>query len=274
MYKVTIITGASSGMGVEFAKQLLCRPGVNEMWLIARRADRLSALAATLQKASPFTRVLPISADITGRNGGAFLAARLAETAALRENDGGLQIDTLVNNAGFGTYGPFQEVSLDRQLDEIDLNVTSLTSLCGAALPYLKSGSRLINTASLAAFSPMGAFAVYAASKAYVLYFTLGIAAELKERGVRVIALCPGPVDTEFSAVASNGARQKVRHGKSPDKVVRHCLHRLDAGKNIALMAPLWHFKAFASRILPLPLLARLTMAMEKRPHSPSSLAD
>jgi short-subunit dehydrogenase len=179
-----------------------------------------------------------------------------------------VQLDTWVNNAGFGTYGPFAEVPLDRQLDEIDLNVTSLTALCGAALPYLKSGSRIVNTASLASFSPMGGFAVYAASKVYVLYFTLGLAAELKERGVRVTALCPGPVDTEFSAVASNGVRQKVAHGKSPEKVVRHCLHCLDAGKNIAVMAPLWRFKAFAVRLLPLPFLAWLTMVTEKRPHS------
>jgi short-subunit dehydrogenase len=114
----------------------------------------------------------------------------------------------------------------------------------------------------------MGAFAVYAASKAYVLYFTLGLAAELKERGVQITALCPGPVDTEFSAVDSNGARQKVRHGKSPEKVVRHCLRSLAAGKNIAVMAPLWRFKAFASRLLPLPFLARLTMATEQRPHT------
>jgi short-subunit dehydrogenase len=287
MYRLIIITGASSGIGAEFARALAVR-NVDEVWLVARRADRLERLAAELTaaeaarapsacaagyadlaadkspKGGPVFRAL--AADTAGRSGGALIAALLAETAAAHRD---LVIDTLVNNAGFGTYGPFADVALDRQLDEIDVNVTGVTAICGAALPYLAAGSRLINTASLAAYAPMGAFAVYAATKAYVLYFSLGLAAELAGRGVKVLALCPGPVDTEFSNVASGGVRRSVLHGKNPAKVVAHCLRCLDSGKHIAIMAALWKIKAVFGRLLPLPFLARLTMKTEKRPTGP-----
>jgi short-subunit dehydrogenase len=277
-------------MGAEFARQLAARPGIAGLWLLARREDRLAALATELSTvtapgtaataelsaaptapdaapAHPTIRVVP--GDLSGRAGGERLARLLAETAAAHEDEGGIVIDTLVNNAGFGTYGPFGDTDLDRQLEMIDLNVTSVTAICGAALPYLAAGSRVVNTASLAAFAPLGGFAVYAATKAYVLYFSLGWAAEIEGRGVQVMALCPGSVDTEFSAVASNGLREKVPKGKDPAKVAAHCLRLLDRGKNIAVMAPIWKLKAFASHLVGKMFAARVTMRTEKRPSMP-----
>ncbi|MDR2602361.1 MAG: SDR family NAD(P)-dependent oxidoreductase [Spirochaetaceae bacterium] len=267
MKKIIIITGASSGMGAEFARQLSvrkCEDGgkIDEIWIIARREDRLKELSAELTGGSgAFVPLIkPIAVDIGGRKGGEIIGGLLAKEA------GGVVIDTLVNNAGFGTYGRFDSTDIKWQLDEIDLNVTSPTAITWAALPYMERGSRIINTASLAAFSAMGCFAIYAATKAYMLSFTLGLAAELHSKGVKVIALCPGPVDTEFSQVASEGVRNKVLHGKKPYAVVRHCLRSLEKGKKIAVMAPKWKFKAFLPRLFGRYFTAKVTMLTEKRP--------
>ena len=237
---------------------------MDELWLFARRSDRLNTLAAELMEQERGLEVKPLAADISGRAGGDIVSEHLAKRAA--ESGEALCIDTLVNNAGFGTYGRFDTTSISRQLDEIDINITSLTAITGAALPYLACGSRIINTASLAAFSAMGNFAVYAASKAYVLNFSLGLAAELERKGIMVIALCPGSVDTEFAQVASEGVREKVRHGKSPQKVVRHCLRSLEGGRKIAIMSVLWRFKALLTRFLGRYFTAKVTMYTEKRP--------
>ncbi|MDR2467502.1 MAG: SDR family NAD(P)-dependent oxidoreductase [Spirochaetaceae bacterium] len=267
MKKIIIVTGASSGIGLEFARQLAPRKDcsgrlMDELWLVARRADRLTNLAVCLERDNPGLVVKPVAADLGGRTGGVLLSGLLTKAAA----DGGAFVDTLVNNAGFGTYGRFDTTDLTRQLDEIDLNVTSLTAVTGAVLPYMGRGSRIINTASLAAFSSMGGFAVYAASKAYVLNFSLALAAELECSGIAVIALCPGSVDTEFADVASEGLRKKVLHGKSPALVVKHCLKLLEKGKKIAIMALKWRIKAFLPRFFSRYFTAKVTMFTEKRP--------
>ena len=173
----------------------------------------------------------------------------------------------LVNNAGFGTYGPFAETDIDREMQMIELNCTSLTGVCGIALPYLTKGSSIINTASLAAFLPLGNFAVYAATKAYALSFSIALAAELKDRGIQVCALCPGSVSTNFANVASNGKRKEVLHGKDPVKVVRHCLKANHRGKKTALWALKWRFTAFMSRFVGRYTGARYTYLYAKRPH-------
>jgi short-subunit dehydrogenase len=265
MKKIMIVTGASSGLGVEFARQLSAQRAArqaDEIWLLARRADRLSDIAAALERDNPGLAARPLAADLGGRHGGAHLRGLLADAAAR----GRICVDTLVNNAGFGTYGRFDTTDLERQLDEVELNVTSLTAVTGAVLPYMVEGGRIINTASLAAFSAMGGFAVYAASKAYVLSFSLGLAAELESKGIAVTALCPGSVDTEFSEVASEGLRKKVLHGKNPALVVKHCLRRLERGKKIAIMSFAWRVKAFLPRLFGRAFTAKVTMYTEKRP--------
>ena len=262
MKKICIITGASSGMGICFAKQLLKFHQFDEMWLIARRKERLDELATQLNSISKDTSIRCIQGDLSGNSGVEFVKNLFQE----EQNQQEFVIDTLVNNAGYGTYGTFENTSLERQLGMIDLNVYSLTGICYASLPYLQKCSLVINVASLASFAPLGNFAVYGATKAYVYSFSLALAAELEPKGIFVETLCPGPVDTEFANVASLGARKVVKDGKSPEKVVAHCLKCVSQKRYTSIMALKWKFKAFMSRFISKIWFARYSFKHDKRP--------
>lgn len=273
MKHITIITGANSGIGFEFARQLFNKNMGNEeseFWLIARNYEKLEEAKNKIlsqdcaSAVRNFPEIKTISMDISGSAGVERFKDLVLREKAAREYD----IDTLVNNAGFGTYGPFAETPVEKEMSMIDLNCTSLTGLCGVALPYMTRGSKIINVASLASFLPLGNFAVYAATKSYVLSFTVALAAELKERGIKVSALCPGSVSTDFANVASNGARKEVLHGKSPEKVVAHCLKKAGSGShNIVLWSAKWKCTAFLSRFVGRYAGARFTYLFSKRPY-------
>ena len=265
MKKIAVITGASSGMGRDFALLLNNFFKVDEIWLMARRKERLDSLAAEMKSHESLPDARAIEVDISGKSGvNAF--SKLLEDERLHNGD--FEISLLINNAGFGTYGTFEETPLDTELNMIELNCVSLTGFCGAALKYMKNGAHIINTASLAAFLPLGNFAVYGATKAFVLSFSTALAAELKPRGISVCALCPGPVSTEFANIASGGARKEVLHGLSSRKVVEHCLKKASKGKYIAIMAFKWKFKAFMSRFIGKYAGADFTFKYCKRPHN------
>ena len=296
MKKIGIVTGASSGMGVSFALGLAkeCIEGkelLDELWLIARREDKLrdtkkavemlsgaenascspenasggpANASRTAEKLCPAVRIIPM--DISGQEGAKKFKALLDAESESTKASGGIFIQVLVNNAGFGTYGEFISTDTEREMEMVDLNCTSLTGLTGYALPFMGRGTRLINTASLASFIPLGNFAVYGATKAYVLSLTVALAAELKDRGIKVTALCPGPVSTEFANVASKGARKEVRHGLSPEKTVAHCLKASRKGKLYSMYAFKWRFKAAASRFIGRYLGAWYTYRFCKRP--------
>lgn len=272
MKRIAIITGASSGLGEEFTRQVCETNDYDEIWIIARRGEKLTELAKQLNENRHFQVVRPVVMDIAGKEGVDKLKAFLEEEdSQLRKVESGIEIGLLINNAGFGTYGPFAETSIYRQMDMIELNCTTVTGICGIALKYLKSGSVVINTASLAAFLPLGNFAVYGATKAYVLNFSVALAAELHDKGIKVCALCPGSVSTEFANVASNGAREKVKGGIPPQKVVKQCLKRAFKDKHLSLYRPKWRFTAFMSRFVGRYLGARYTYLYNKRPHNPDA---
>ena len=149
----------------------------------------------------------------------------------------------------------------------IDTNCSTLAGLCGLAIPFMNEKSTIINVASLAAFLPLGNFAVYAATKSYVLSFSVALAAELKDKGIHVLAMCPGSVSTEFANVASNGARKEVLHGYPADKTVKHALKCASNKKHIALWAHKWKITAFFSRFIGRFFGARFTFIHNKRPY-------
>lgn len=217
MGTTALITGASSGLGLEFAHRLAERGA--DLVLVARRQDRLETLSAELA-AKYGTRSLVVGLDLTAPDAVPTLVSRLAEA--------GIRLSTLVNNAGFGNHGEFATLESEKIEAEFELNVGALVRLSRAFLPELLGGNgALINVASTAAFQPMPRMAVYGASKAFVLSFTEALWYEAKKSDLRVLALCPGPADTEFFAVAEN---QDAVFGKleTAEQVVETALHALD----------------------------------------------
>jgi len=189
-----LITGASGGLGEAFARIFAARG--DRLVLTARGADRLATLAASLG-GGVRTEIVP--ADLSAPAGPAPLLAELEAKS--------IEVDVLVNNAGFGTFGPFAESVLEDELAQIQVNVTSLTHLTRALLPGMirRGRGRVLNVASLAAFQPGPLMAVYYATKAYVLSFSEALSNELKGSGVTVSCLCPGPTRTGFMARAKMG---------------------------------------------------------------------
>ncbi len=198
MKKIALITGASSGIGHELARQLARRGDVDELWLVARREDRLRDVASEVMIYA-HTRIFLLDlADVQA-------VAHIKD--ALRGE--GRRVSWLVNAAGFGKIGRVDMLTAEEQIAMVDVNCRALTGLTAAVLPYMARGGHILNVASAAAFMPQPDFAVYAASKAYVLSFSRGLHCELAPRHVTVTALCPGPVNTEFFDVAEEKATMK-----------------------------------------------------------------
>lgn len=189
-----LITGASSGLGEEFAWQLA--PEAERMVLVARRGPVLEQLAARLQEEFPGLEVIAHEADLT--------AAGECERLAGWLNHRGWWVETLVNNAGLGDYGEFASSEWSKVEAMLRLNIETLTRMTHLVLPgmMMHGGGNLIQISSLASLLPIPDFAVYAATKAYVTSFSEALAIELKGHGIRVLAVCPGPVHTGFGQVA------------------------------------------------------------------------
>lgn len=266
MKKIAVITGSSSGMGKDFALQLAKdyqSLGLDEIWLIARRKEKLNEVANEIKSIENAPCPCPIELDISGSSG----AMNYKTLLENKKKSGDFEISVLINNAGFGTYGPFESTPIEKELQMIDTNCTALTGITGYSLPYMKENSFIINTASMASFAPLGNFAVYGATKAFVLSFSLALAAELKGRKISVCALCPGSVSTEFANVASNGARKEVLHGFSSEKTVRHCLKRAFRKKHTAILRAKWKAQAIGSKIVDAYTVAAITFKFAKRPY-------
>jgi len=190
-----LITGASSGLGEQFAYALARQQ--HDLVLVARRADRLEMVAARAKELGA-GRVDIKAVDLGQRPAPQTICDQLKGDQ--------IEIHYLVNNAGFGTAGRFSRLPLARELEQIDLNITALVGLTHLLLPAMieRHSGTIINVASTAAFQSVPYMTTYAATKAFVLSFTEGLAGELAGSGIRVMALCPGPVKTEFQAVAHN----------------------------------------------------------------------
>ena len=247
----TLITGASAGLGVEFARQ--CAKRGDEVVLVARRKDRLDALADEIGD-----KAHVIVADLSEPGA----ATKIVGDTIAR----GMWVRTLINNAGFGLRGRFDELPLDRQLEMIDLNIRALTNLSFVVINdmVLKGGGSILNVASTAAFQAGPNMAVYFASKAYVLSFTEALHEEWKDRGIKVSALCPGPTRTEFGDVAGfETLGQFDRLAMEAGPVVKVGLEGLDANRAVVIPGTTNKIGAWSTRFAPRSVVRRIAGSLK-----------
>jgi short-subunit dehydrogenase len=249
-----VVTGASSGIGLEFAHQLARRG--HPVLAIARRRERLEALSK--EAAQHGGRIDSLSADLATEQGLALLSRRLDELG---------EIELLINNAGVATAGDFVGASLGREIGEIRLNVEAVVKLTQRVLgPMVKrQHGAIINLASVVGFQPFPHFAVYAATKAFVLSFTEALAEELKGTGVRILALCPGSVRTEIDVFAHNEGLLGKLPSLTAEQVVKTGIRALDNGRVVKVVGSLNRFLPFMGRLMPRQTV-RWLMGMSVKP--------
>ena len=248
----TLVTGASSGIGEQFALKL-GRRGHN-LVLTARSENRLHDLAARLRAENPGIDVEVIAADLAQPGSAAALTAELAAR--------GVEVDVLINNAGFGSHNPVAEEDPDNVAREIQLNCSSLAELTVRLLPAMLTRDRggVLNVASTAAFQPLASMAVYGASKAFVLSFTEALWAETRTTGVRVMALCPGATETGFFDAA--GKEFLTQGRQSADHVAEFGLRAFFNGRAPSVIPGVANkLGATGYRFVPRAMLARFAGA-------------
>ena len=222
--KIALITGASSGMGREFVYALDADETFDELWVVARRRERLEALQERCR-----ARVRVFALDLLDT--ASFDVIRDALDEAQPE------LAVLVNAAGFGVFGPFEESDLRKVLDSARLNALALTAMCHVSLPYMQKGDSIINMGSNSAWQPVPYQTVYGASKSYVLSLSRAIGRELKGRGIHVMCVCPGWIKTEFQDVAEHDKYIRyVDRWYGPDEVAAQTMKDLKRKKTVSIL--------------------------------------
>ncbi|WP_029004347.1 SDR family NAD(P)-dependent oxidoreductase [Azorhizobium doebereinerae] len=250
MRPCALVTGASTGIGYELAL-LLARDG-HRLVLVSRDRERLESAAARLRAEVPGVAIETHPVDLADPDGLEEVCARAAHLAP----------DVLVNNAGFGGYGPFARTSPAEEAAMIATNVTALTMLAKAVLPGMleRSTGRILNVGSTASFAPGPFAAVYAATKAYVLSFSEALAEETRGSGVTVTALCPGPTHTRFAARASMGGTRVFRGPVAQaGEVARIGYDALQAGRSVVVVGRVNRLMLFAIRFTPRRIVALIS---------------
>ena len=249
--KTAIVTGASSGLGREFVRQLRTYfPEVECCWLIARRAERLEELAAGSEgmevQCLPLDLCDPMS----------FVAYQEKLTAERPE------VVLLVNNAGCGYLGRVGETETALQTRMVDLNVRALTAITHMTVPFVAVGGRILNVSSIASFCPNPRMTVYSSTKAYVSSFTVGLAEELKERGITATAVCPGPMATEFLEVGGITGRSRTFETLpycDQVQVAGGALRAARAGRTIYTPTLFYKFYRVLAKLTPVKLMVKCT---------------
>lgn len=254
--ETVIITGASGGIGYEFAR--LFAQKNNRLILVARNKEKLDKIADEFSAKYPQSVVLTYATDLS----------QIENIDALFKFTEGkfLDVDILINNAGFGEYGYFYDTNFVKEHQMINLNITALTYLTKLYLKQMlkRRKGKILNLASIAAFQPGPTMAVYFATKAYVLSFTEALAQELKEKGVRVMALCPGPTKTNFSSAANTQNVGFFKNANLPEahKVAQFGIKMLMKNKTIAIHGIINNVLIFSLRFLPRKTIASIVKYM------------
>ncbi len=248
--KIAVITGASSGLGTEYAKAVdKTRSDIDEIWLLARREDKLKEVATLLNK-----KVRTIKCDITDKdNIDNYINLLKTEDA---------EVKLLINNAGFGKLGYFYDISTEDNAGMIRLNCEALTVMTSVTLPFMKESGEIINTCSIASFAPNSRMAVYSSTKAFVMSFSRALRQELKNRKINVLSVCPGPMETEFLSLAGiNKGDSKTFDTLPRDNAQKVALHSLKASlkkKSVFADHIFYKFYRVVAKILPTRLVMKL----------------
>jgi uncharacterized protein len=253
--KTAVITGASAGLGAQFAR--LFAQDRHNVVLVARRRDRLDQLATELHQ-DYAVQAIVIAADLSDPKAPLYLHEELTRAS--------IEVEFLVNNAGLGASGAFAELELASQLDMIELNVKALTHLTGLFLPAMiaRRSGRILNVSSAAGFLPGPFMASYYASKAYVLSFTEALAEELRGTGVTATALCPGPTATEFAQVAGASNAALFKSAADAASVAQYGYRAMLAGETIAIPSLPLKLALNSLRISPRPVTRILSRLLNK----------
>lgn len=252
---IAIITGASSGFGKEYVKQINEKYQLDEIWVIARRLDRLKELQNQYK-----TPIRCFGLDLTERK-----SWEKIEKAVKDEN---ANIKVLVNNAGFGLFAAFQDGELDTWLNMIDLNDKAMVGLTHLLLPYMSEGSEIINMASMASYQPIPYIDIYGATKAFVLSFSRALNVELKPRKIKSIAVCPFWTKTEFFdvAVKDESVIKYYSHYNTIEKVVTLALKNIKKGKDVSISDFVVKLQRFGVKILPTKWIMKIWCKQQEKP--------
>jgi oxidoreductase, short-chain dehydrogenase/reductase family len=246
--KIAVVTGASSGIGKRLAERLYGYfTDVDEIWVIARSREKLLNLRCGVK-----TKVIPLDLQL--------YESILTLERLFKQHKPDIRV--LINCAGFGKFGSYNDIELDSSLGMIDLNCRALVGVTEAALPYMGKGSRILQVCSISAFQPLPMLNVYAASKAFVLSYSLALSEEVKPRGIYLTVLCPNWVNTEFFKVAENtknpGAIKSYPFIMSPERVANTALSALKAGRLMKIPGVSGKILYAANKIIPKRAIMRL----------------
>lgn len=251
--KIAVITGASSGMGREFVYAIDKEFDLDEIWVIARREEKLKELGENCR-----ANVRPIALDLTDRETFAVYKGILETEKP--------EIQVLVNAAGFGLFGTFTEMDLDRQLDIIDLNDGALTAMCHMSIPYMPESSHIINLASNSSWQPVPYINVYGASKAYVMSFSRALGVELKKQGIHVMAVAPGWIKTEFfdHAVHDDTIKYYDRY-YTAEQVIERAMKDMRKKKTVSILGFPVRMQVRAVKLLPVSLIMKIWCRQQRK---------
>ncbi len=250
---IAVITGASSGIGREFVCQLDKAHNFDEIWVISRSAGKMSALAELTR-----AKIRVIALDLTKMESIGEYSALLGEQKP--------NVTVLVNASGFGRFGAFCDVSLEDQLEMIDLNDKALIAMTYATLPYMTEGAEIYQMGSLSSFQPVPYIGVYGASKAFVLSFSRALNVELKSRKIKVMAVSPGWVKTDFfDRAVTDDTITYYNKFFTPEQVVTRALSDMKKGKDVSTVGFSIRAQVFATKLLPHKLVMAIWCRQQKK---------
>lgn len=255
MKNVIVVTGASSGLGKQFVIELAKREMPDEIWVIARRIDRLTELSSLVS-----TKIVPLGIDLSNAAAIDLYKAKLEEEQP--------NVKMLINCAGYGKFGHYETISAQTYADMVDLNCKAAVYMIDYTLPYMHENAKILNIASCAGFQPIPYINIYAATKAFMVSYTRALNCELKYRKIHVVALCPFWTKTEFfnRAIKKDEKPVVVKYSAMYDVefVVKKAIKTLYSKKDICVPGTVNKLQCFATKILPHRLVMKIWMRMQK----------